>query len=135
MAIMLIFLWHAFWSTGGTTELSDDQKYLLGIALSLAGTVTGYYFGRVPAEKRAESAEKSEKAAKNEAAESNAKLIDTKGAEAVSNAKLTDAKKTVRRLIDGPASTEAVGIIADPAPPPSATVVRQELENLLERLD
>ena len=115
--------------------MSDDQKYLLGIALSLAGTVTGYYFGRVPAEKRAESAEKSEKAAKNEAAASNAKLLDTKGAEAAANVKLMDAKKTVRRLIDGSVSTEALRTPADPAPPQNSAMVRQELESLLERLD
>lgn len=57
-----------------TSNATENQKYVLGIAVALAGTVTGYYFGRVPAEKRAETAERSEKEARNSKADTDAKL-------------------------------------------------------------
>jgi hypothetical protein len=52
VGVTLFAFWYAF-----THTVSDVQKDLLGPAMSLLGTVTGYYFGRVPSEKRAESAE------------------------------------------------------------------------------
>ena len=46
----------AFWrSVTGT--VNDSQKDVLGVGLSLLGTVMGYYFGRMPSERRADSAE------------------------------------------------------------------------------
>jgi hypothetical protein len=42
---MIVFLWQGF----NAKTLEENQKYIIGIVLSLAGTVTGYYFGRVPA--------------------------------------------------------------------------------------
>jgi hypothetical protein len=46
----------AFWRSV-TGVANDSQKDMLGLGLSLLGTVMGYYFGRMPSERRAESAE------------------------------------------------------------------------------
>ena len=55
VASLITMLWICFVQT---EKITDDEKFIIGIILSLAGTVTGYYFGRVPAEKRADTAER-----------------------------------------------------------------------------
>jgi H+/gluconate symporter-like permease len=79
---MIAFLW---WGFNKGKDLEENQKYIIGIALSLAGTVTGYYFGRVPAEKRADTAERAEN--------------DAKDGKAKADAKLNDAKQTLERVL------------------------------------
>jgi hypothetical protein len=71
IAFTIYWLFEIFNSPNNATE---NQKYVLGIAVALAGTVTGYYFGRVPAEKRAETAERSEKDARKDKAQTDVKL-------------------------------------------------------------
>jgi hypothetical protein len=64
-----------FWHGGGNLD-SDGldafarQKDILGLALGLFGTVTGYYFGRIPAEKAADAAKTAEQNTKKMAASS-----------------------------------------------------------------
>lgn len=41
----------------GKKEAYDRQRDLLGVAIGLLGTVTGYYLGRAPAELRAQTAQ------------------------------------------------------------------------------
>lgn len=53
VSVTLLALWRSFDSAAQT----EAQKALLSTGLSLLGTVMGYYFGRVPSERRAESAE------------------------------------------------------------------------------
>jgi hypothetical protein len=72
---MIALLWWGFYMG---KDLEENQKYIIGIVLSLAGTVTGYYFGRVPAEKRADTAERAENDAKDRKAKSDAKVNDVK---------------------------------------------------------
>jgi hypothetical protein len=109
----LIVLLHQGFSLG--KQLEDNQKYILGIVLSLAGTVTGYYFGRVPAEKRADTAERAE----NEAKDGKAKA----------DAKVTDAKQTLERALAGRPALQAE-FVQDA----SGNAVLQELEALRRRL-
>jgi hypothetical protein len=73
--MLLLCFWH------GGNVLPDDgvkafsrQKDVLALALGLFGTVTGYYFGRIPAEKAADAAKSSEQNAKKVATESLDKL-------------------------------------------------------------
>jgi hypothetical protein len=74
VTLLVIFLWQGF----NAKTLEENQKYIIGIVLSLAGTVTGYYFGRVPAEKRADTAERAENDAKDGKAKSDAMVHDTR---------------------------------------------------------
>jgi hypothetical protein len=112
VATLIVLLWRGFALGGG---LGDNQKYILGIALSLAGTVTGYYFGRVPAEKRADTAERAENEAKD--------------AKAKAEVKVSDARRTVERVLSGPAAFKT-----DLTPDPTGGTARQELEALRQRL-
>jgi hypothetical protein len=75
VASLITMLWIAFVQAG---KITDDQKYIIAIILSLAGTVTGYYFGRVPAEKRADTAEWAADSAKKEKVQADAKVEDVK---------------------------------------------------------
>jgi len=43
--------------SGSSADLYGREKDVLQFVLPILGTVLGYYFGRVPAERRAESAE------------------------------------------------------------------------------
>lgn len=52
------------------------QKDVLQIAIALLGTVTGYYLGRVPAEKRADQAEERETKAVNVASQDEKKHME-----------------------------------------------------------
>lgn len=113
VATLIGLLWLGF-SEG--KDLQDNQKYIIGIALSLAGTVTGYYFGRVPAEKRAETAEKAEGAAKE--------------GKARSDAKVADARRTLENVLAGPQDSQAMKTAAASGDP-----ARLELEALRRRLD
>jgi 4-amino-4-deoxy-L-arabinose transferase-like glycosyltransferase len=58
IAVTVCFLFRVFSSTG-TPEDQKRQSAVLHAALALAGTVTGYYFGRVPAERAAANAQQS----------------------------------------------------------------------------
>ncbi len=78
--------------------INDNGKYLIGLALSLAGTVTGYYFGRVPAEARANTAERA--------------ADDAKKGQAQAQAKVDDVKKTLDRILPGPPGGGGGGLAA-----------------------
>ena len=108
---LIVFLWQGF---NGAT-FGENQKYIIGIILSLAGTVTGYYFGRVPAEKRADTAERAEN--------------DAKDGKAKADAKLNDAKQTLEKVL--PSRSEFQAQKAADSPDGDAWV---ELDALRRRL-
>ena len=56
--VTLYMLVKCFSGAGGNAFTS--QKDILSIAMGLFGTVTGYYFGRIPAEKAADAAKSAE---------------------------------------------------------------------------
>ena len=63
IAITTIYmLVQSFWHGGSemAKEAFNRQKDVLSLALGLFGTVTGYYFGRIPAEKAADAAKSAE---------------------------------------------------------------------------
>lgn len=119
LAIVTTLIALLWWGFNKGDSLGDNQKYIIGIALSLAGTVTGYYFGRVPAEKRAETAERAE----NEAKDGKAKA----------DAKVSDAKKTLENVLSGPPDSPP-GSLTMKAEAASGDTVRVELEALRRRL-
>jgi hypothetical protein len=73
VTISLALLWRTF-SVAAPTE---GQQHIVLTLVSLLGTVTGYYFGRVPAELRAQSAETAGKEAEARAQQSRAIARDT----------------------------------------------------------
>jgi hypothetical protein len=93
VASLITMLWLCFVQT---RTITDDEKYILGIILSLAGTVTGYYFGRVPAEKRADTAERAADTAKE--------------GKVQADAKVEDVKKTLDRLLPGPSVARSLDV-------------------------
>ena len=56
----LYVMWQMF---GGGSEIAEgkwkQQSTILQLAIALAGTVTGYYYGRIPAERAASAAQQS----------------------------------------------------------------------------
>jgi hypothetical protein len=69
-AVALILLMLTFidaGKTGSSADLFGREKDVLQFVLPFLGTVLGYYFGRVPAERRAESAEQSASGAQQHA--------------------------------------------------------------------
>lgn len=71
--VTLYMLVKCFWSAASGTAFTNE-KDVLSLALGLFGTVTGYYFGRIPAEKAADAAKTAEQNTKKLAAESLDKL-------------------------------------------------------------
>jgi hypothetical protein len=77
----MYMLWRTFGVAGAPIPLVDGkpnptladayqrQKDILLIAMGLLGTVTGYYFGRVPAERGADAARQAQKTAEKSANE------------------------------------------------------------------
>jgi hypothetical protein len=75
VVVTMIMLWQTFGTASRSLQLSDGkpdaalveahqrQKDMLLIAIGLLGTVTGYYLGRVPAERAADAARDAQKAA------------------------------------------------------------------------
>lgn len=59
VGLMLYFLFIMFGGTGADKEVWERQSAILQVAVGLAGTVTGYYFGRIPAERAAATAQQS----------------------------------------------------------------------------
>ena len=56
VGLALLLLWDVYCGAKTTADTFDRQKEILSLALGLLGTVTGYYFGRVPAERHADTA-------------------------------------------------------------------------------
>lgn len=62
LGIVAFTLWAMYTMFMANAEIKDGQwqhmSSVLQVAIGLAGTVTGYYFGRIPAEKAAQAATK-----------------------------------------------------------------------------
>jgi hypothetical protein len=61
--LALYLLWDAYFAVKSGPKAYADFKDVLAPALGLVGTVIGYYFGRVPAERHADTARDAENAA------------------------------------------------------------------------
>ena len=115
VASLITMLWICFVQSG---KISDDEKFIIGIILSLAGTVTGYYFGRVPAEKRADTAERAADTAKE--------------GKVQADAKVEDVKKTLDRLLPTSSDARTLDVMRTEGMP--ATDPLRALEDLRQRL-
>ena len=110
------------------------QKDILLYAISLLGTVTGYYLGRVPAELRANTAQSQASSANNAALQATARA-----AEAVATKDLAtkDAASTLRRVLPliSPPREVAESRDAPPALQSNLVQAQREIEALLNRVN
>jgi type VI protein secretion system component VasK len=84
LSVVGVGLWmlvETFLAGGGLSGGADgtgfnNRKEILAIAIGLLGTVLGYYFGRVPAERQADAARADAASAKEDAADAEARAND-----------------------------------------------------------
>lgn len=150
-------LWVVF--LGGAPALAPEmlaaynrQKDILMLVLGLLGTVMGYYFGRVPAELRAQKAEQSATTAQAGLAGAHDKVADAsrqagqaeeKSAVATADAAQARAARKelatgVRRITEelGSKTQQRRATLSGSAPPPELEAMekaRKDLEDLLRR--
>lgn len=103
-----------FWAS--STRAFDDKKNVLLVGLPLLGTVLGYYFGRVPAEKRADQAQQSAQASQQAQGEA----VQQVGALSQQNERFRDqigaAANAIDKLTDVvPDPGAAIRVARDPA--------------------
>lgn len=77
----------------------DRQKDVMQYGLALLGTVTGYYLGRVPAERRAESAQQSSEKAQATAQSAQKEVVAAREQAATATEQATQVKKQTREAI------------------------------------
>lgn len=104
----------------------ERLKDVLSISLSLFGTVLGYYFGRVPADKRADTADKRADEAQSQAASSN------KAAEKQKEEFKAELDRIMNNPPLGPADSGALRLTDQPQL--GAADIRQQLQDLRNRL-
>lgn len=129
VVISMVVLGLAAWTIGQTflaargdnVDAYNREKDVMLYVVSLFGTVTGYYLGRVPAEVTARRAETAARAAQQQLAESQEKLRAAateasvaRGAEARASKRLGKTAGELRNV------SEAIGKLARPSRPPAA---------------
>ena len=149
VTLSCLMLWRVF-VLGGEANADVDaysrQKDVMLYGLTLLGTVLGYYFGRVPAERRAEHAEAAAGDA-HAAAASAASIADEAQRQAreeaakkeAAQSKVADAREAVTRIRGQLGSAREGGPLGtrrgpESAPAAGAPPVHAELDALLRRL-
>ncbi len=125
----------------------DQRKDILLIAVGILGTVTGYYFGRTPAERRAEGAERHAKrateesrAATRQAGQASERADEQRRGRDQAQQRLHEAKRGIKRIAErlDPAAQQARATLGTGGPPSPAAAdlleARTELEALAESL-
>jgi hypothetical protein len=141
--------------TAARDEAFQNRLVVLNVSIGVLGVVTGYFFGRVPAERRAEKAEKAAEAssqaaetnAANAAAAHQAKTNAEQNAAAAADAKAAaeqeaaDTKnlalasvRAAKELLE-PAATQARTLSADIQPVPSGSLETALAHSKLEGLE
>ena len=135
VGITIWMFYHCFPSAGDFHPAKDQPSFdtdaytrakdILGFALGLFGTVTGYYFGRVPAEKQADAARHSADVAKQGQAT----------AEKQTQQLRSDMKMRISGILNSAAPDgNAALMAAAPAVPHSQPSITGQLTSLLAEL-
>jgi len=114
-AVLVIVTMVMLWRTFQTANGFDQEKDILNYALPLLGTVLGYYFGRVPAERRAEVSEGNLGAANRTAESERANATETKkrSEETLNQVKIgVERAKAKLEASGGPAGGGARGVLS-----------------------
>jgi hypothetical protein len=115
----LTLMWRTFSAPPDFAQKKDVMLY----GLTILGTVIGYYFGRVPAERRAEASER-----KSNEAQAQREALQAAQAKDEAARKLEQAKAGVERakaLLAPASTTQPKTLAAEPAP--GAPVARRFL--------
>jgi hypothetical protein len=131
LVILCVSTWmlvQTFRAAAGTqTETFSREKDVLLFALSLLGTVTGYYLGRVPAEQRAQQANQNAQQAQQQLAGAQSHLVQATAQAAVSQRESQEAlvnqqrlKSQVRTTLESVQNALQTGISAPPVQAPRA---------------
>ena len=124
VAVTLNFLWRMFAAPGDVSEaVWQHQSAILQVAISLAGTVTGYYFGRIPAERAANSAQQAANSAQQNLASTTAVAQQAQ----TSEQRIRDRVNDLRRQI----SSTPLGGGAGGVDPAFRTHVMDRLDDIL----
>jgi hypothetical protein len=125
-------------------EAYDRQKDVMQYGLALLGTVTGYYLGRVPAERRAEAAQQSSDKAQKTAENAQKAVIHAREDAATSAERATHMKKqTMQAIREAKATLElqvapqrtASSALESTAPAPSVSAAIHTLERCLRSME
>lgn len=123
-------------------ESRASQKDIMLVAIGLFGSVLGYYFGRVPAERRAEVAETAASTSQATAsdavlgtAKAQAQARDESIRRSAAERKVWDAKRTLAHILanEGPPQPPR-NTLSETAPEPSFGDTSQRLRDLMDRL-
>jgi hypothetical protein len=123
VAFTLFFVLLAFFG-----KYAANAKDILLFMEGLVGVVLGYYFGRVPAEARAQQAEKTAESAEKEAKEAIATASATEK-------RLEMLRKVVGDNLDRARREREEGITREPTPPGEKTPYEEDMERLLSLLE
>jgi hypothetical protein len=127
--ISIVVLGLAAWTIGQTflaargdnVEAYNREKDIMLYVVSLFGTVTGYYLGRVPAEVNARRAETAARAAQQQLSESQEKLgAATEAAAAARGAEARASKRLGKTTSELRNASEAIGKLHRATRPPAA---------------
>lgn len=103
LGVTVLMMWRTFKAAGNSFQ---DMKDVMLYALPILGTVMGYYFGRVPAERRAEASEQRAGDAQNTAQAATAQAVQTQNQ---TDQKLQKVKVAVERAKAKAEVTDAAG--------------------------
>lgn len=129
---------------GGSPQAYEQRKDLVLVALGLMGTVTGYFFGRVPAESRARRAEDQASGLTQAAYVSASNLQKSEAENSQLEMKVEDAFDTITQVqerlgtvepstVPGPAP--GMPSFSSTEPPPTSQPAEAEMIRLRTQLD
>jgi len=124
-------------------EARDQRKSILLVAVGILGTVTGYYFGRTPAEKRAERAERNAQrvatesgAVHREVGQARERAAEDRQNREHADQRLKEAKRGIKRISDrlSPVSQQARATLGGGGTPAPAAAELLEAKTELDAL-
>jgi hypothetical protein len=113
LALAAVTIWETFVSAGSTAQFPaganeetrryqidayNRQKDIMLYVVSLFGTVTGYYLGRVPAEANAKRAERAADTAQEQLSHTQNRLADTAAEASTASAQLSQTREEKARV-------------------------------------
>lgn len=101
LVLAAVMLWETY-ATGRTPKIDLDayarQKDVMLYGLTLLGTVTGYYLGRVPAERRADQAQQTATTAQRQLGKAQDRANDESVAREIAERKTADVRRELPRV-------------------------------------
>jgi hypothetical protein len=143
VVVALALLWRTFTAGGGSGKSAPSifarDKDVLQYILPILGTVIGYYFGRVPAERRAEKAEQTATGAQKQAESSTESAARANVAQATAEQQTqqlrADTRATLTRVQNALTGNARSVLSAGGVPAADTQLALAELRALDDRLN